>query len=174
MESKNLCASEDVPFGTIQSRSAYSRSNAGWRPSFARSLIATPPSSRRVRSSDSASSAVRRASSTMSDLIRFVLLSPLFMLLWPPLSDQLQSPLPPSRALSSPPAPDHRALGTSIGDLYVSCAFLAAFIQGRTVLRWSASQLRTPSSGLPEPASLTSASSWLTCSSSSERALRNA
>src|SRR5215208_7300099 len=118
MESKNLCASEDVPFGTIQSRSAYSRSNAGWRPSFARSLIATPPSSRRVRSSDSASSAVRRASSAMSDLIRFVLLSPLFMLLWPPLSGQLQSPLPPSPGLS-PPAPDHRALGTGIGDIYI-------------------------------------------------------
>src|SRR5829696_10174305 len=174
MEAKNFCASEDLPLGTIQSRSAYSRSKAGCKPSLARSLMATPPSSLRARSSRSASSAVRRASSTMSGLIRFVLLSPLFMLLWPPLSDQLQSPFPPSRALSSLPAPDHRALGTSIGDLYVSCAFLAAFIQGRTVLRWSASQLRIPSSGLLEPASLISASSWLTCSSSSERALRNA
>src|SRR5215212_9336711 len=174
MESKNLCASEDVPFGTIQSRSAYSRSNAGWRPSFARSLIATPPSSRRVRSSDSASSAVRRASSTMSDLIRFVLLSSLFMLLWPPLSGQLQSPLPPSPGLSPPPAPDHRALGTGIDDIYISCAFLAAFIQGRTVSRWSASQLRTPLYGLHEKEWLISSSSWLTCSWSSERALRNA
>src|SRR5215210_9215717 len=77
MESKNFCASEDLPFGTIQSRSAYSRSNTGWRPSSARSLMATPPRSLRVAPSRSASSVMRLASSTTSDRVPLILSPPL-------------------------------------------------------------------------------------------------
>src|SRR5215210_5938154 len=77
MESKNFCVSEDLPFGTIQSRSAYSRSNAGWRPSSARSLMATPPRSLRVAPSRSASSVMRLASSTTSDRVPLILSPPL-------------------------------------------------------------------------------------------------
>src|SRR5918998_3848930 len=96
MESKNLCASEDLPLGTIQSRSAYSRSKAGCSPSSARNLMATPPRSLSVAPSFSACSVVRRASSTTSDLVLPVLpLSPL-MLRRPQLSGLLGSPLSPS------------------------------------------------------------------------------
>src|ERR687894_423982 len=76
MASKNFCAADDAPFGVIQSRSAYSRSKAGWRPSLARSLIATPPRRRSARFSRSAPSERRMASSTMSGRIPLAL-SPL-------------------------------------------------------------------------------------------------
>ena len=68
---------EDLPLGMIQSRSAYSRSKAGCRPSFARTFMATPPSRRRATSSGSASSATRTASSTTSDRVPLILLPPL-------------------------------------------------------------------------------------------------
>src|SRR5919199_3449368 len=102
MALKNRCASVEVPLGVIQSRSAYSRSNAGWRPSFARSLIATPPRSLRGRPSRPASSAIRRASSTTSGRI-WLVLPPLLFMPSRPLSHQAPSLDPPRRPRRMPP-----------------------------------------------------------------------
>jgi hypothetical protein len=62
--------------------------------------------------------------------------------------------------------------GFAIRGFHASLAFLAASIQGSTTLRLSSSHALTPLSR--SPALLMSASSWLICSSSSERALMNA
>src|ERR671916_1341131 len=123
MESKNLCASEDLPLGTIQSRSAYSRSKAGCSPSSARNLMATPPRSLSVAPSFSACSVVRRASSTTSDLVLPVLPSSPLILRLPLLSGLLGSPLSPS------PLFDMAGLSIVL-HLYPSCASLAAVTQG--------------------------------------------
>src|SRR5918998_1656061 len=104
IESKNLCASDDLPLGTIQSRSAYSRSKAGCSPSSARNLMATPPRSLSVAPSFSACSVVRRASSTTSDLVLPVLPSSPLMLRHPLLSGLLGSPLSPSPVTGHGPA----------------------------------------------------------------------
>src|SRR5215218_2138437 len=62
--------------------------------------------------------------------------------------------------------------GSAIRGLHVSLAFFAASVQGWTMLRLSSSQALTPASG--SPASLMSASIWLTSSLLSEMDLMNA
>src|SRR5215207_11466813 len=60
---------------------------------------------------------------------------------------------------------------SAIRGLYFSLAFIAVSIQGWTTLRLSSSQVLTPASG--SPASLMSASIWLTSSLLSEMDLMN-
>ena len=157
MESKNFCASEDLPFGTIQSRSAYSRSKAGCRPSFGPQPNRTPPSSLRVASSllrllrDAQGLPPRRRTAYSSYRP-----SPLFSFIPPCFRVPAPSPGRASHVPLPGPASRDRAETT-----YASYpASLAAFhSRGSTVTSWlSLSQLRTPFSGLSAPASLISAS----------------
>jgi hypothetical protein len=78
-----------------------------------------------------------------------------------------------SRTLGNPPQYDGWSLianfdgeDSAIRGLHVSLAFFAASVQGWTTLRLSSSQALTPASG--SPASLMSASIWLTSSLLSE------